>query len=779
MGTYRFGTIEVRTAERRVLVEGTPAALGARAFDLLVALIENRDRVMTKDELLALVWPGVVVEENNLQVQVSTLRKIMGAEAVTTLPGRGYRFTLMPDAEGGRAAPSPQAFGHNLPAELNSFVGREAEIAEVHRLLGQTRLVTLTGVGGTGKTRLSLHVAAEALPLYPEGVWLVELAPVADERHVVHAIASTLGIAEGELAAQVAGRKLLLVLDNCEHLLSGCAQVARRLLQAAPGVRILASSREPLHVAGESTYRVPPLARAQAIELFVERARAADPAFEPADQGASVAEICRRLDGLPLAIELAAARVRALSVAKVAERLDDRFKLLSGGDRTAMPRQQTLRASIEWSYDLLSASERALLNRLAVFAGGCTLESAEAVCGGGEVEAVQSVIELLANLVDKSLVSLDAKGERYHLLETVREYALEQLAACGDLDAVREKQLRHYLDLAAEARAGIIGPDQAAWLHRLDAELENILAVQAWSAKAPEPAELGLRLISSLKQYWLSRGHTMLARRVMLDALARTAPRSRPRARTLLDAGQMAYFMGLYPEACAELEEAVAIARELGDPGIIVPALQPLGLACLARGEVGAAGRHLEESAALARAGGKPRSIAATLIALAHFKRMQRDFAAAEPLYEQALACMRELDDRESAGTTLLNLAMTSIERSSVPAARARLVEALAIAEDTRSKYVGQCALETCSGLASQSGAFEPCARFYGCAESEAARTRMPRDPVDQAFLQPRLAAAREALGGERFAELELAGRALAYDDGLRQARAWVEGLPA
>ena len=292
MASYRFGTVEVRPAERRVLVAGAPAALGARAFDLLVALIDNRDRVMTKDELLALVWPGVVVEENNLQVQVSTLRKILGNESIATLPGRGYRFTLAPEK-----APEPAAAAaarHNLPAELNSFVGREAEIAEVRRLLADSRLVTLTGVGGTGKTRLSLHVAAEGLPLYPDGAWLVELAPVADERHVPLAVASALGIPESELAAYVAGRKLLVILDNCEHLLRGCAEIARQLLRAGPGVRILASSREPLHVTGESTYRVPPLARAQAIQLFVERARAADPSFEPAvETSQAVVEICK------------------------------------------------------------------------------------------------------------------------------------------------------------------------------------------------------------------------------------------------------------------------------------------------------------------------------------------------------------------------------------------------------------------------------------------------------------------------------------------------------
>ena len=379
--------------------------------------------MVTKDELLDRVWPGVVVEENNLQVQVSTLRKILGAHAVATIPGRGYRFTLGAEAQEAEAAPSTA--NHNLPAALNSFIGREREMRSLGAMLGASRLTTLTSVGGTGKTRLALEVAREVLPLYPDGVWLAELAPLADAARVPQVVAFVLGVKEEAgrpaveaLARYARDRRMLLVLDNCEHLVHACAELARQLLQSAAGLTILASSREPLHVAGEAQFPVAPLAvpdarraasldeiaACEAVRLFVERATAVQPAFGLTAQNAPVvAQICRRLDGIPLAIELAAARVRSLAIDDIGARLDDCFRLLTEGDKTALPRQQTLRASIDWSHALLSAPERVLLRRLAVFSGGCTLEAAEAIGAGGEVHA-DDVVDLLAHLDRKSVV---------------------------------------------------------------------------------------------------------------------------------------------------------------------------------------------------------------------------------------------------------------------------------------------------------------------------------------------------------------------------------------
>ncbi|HUP96540.1 MAG TPA: tetratricopeptide repeat protein [Usitatibacter sp.] len=779
--TYRFGQVEVRPAERQLLVKGQPAAVGARAFDVLLALIDNRDRVVTKDELLETCWPGLVVEENNLQVQVSTLRKLLGAQSVATIPGRGYRFTLVPD--GGASAPScPIARNHNLPAPLNSFIGRDREIAEIRGLLASARLVTLTSVGGTGKTRLSLQVAAGCLEEFPDGVWFVELAPLADERRVAPAMASVLGVTEDPgrpvieaLVKAVKDKRLLLVLDNCEHLLRPTADVAKQLLTAGPGVKILASSREPLHVGGEVTYPVPALATPQAIRLFLERATAANPSFHATPgSDATVAEICRRLDGIPLAIELAAARVRALSVDKIAARLDDCFRLLTGGDQTALPRQQTLRASIDWSYDLLSAPERALLRRLAVFSGGWTLEAAEAVGAGGEVQQAGSVLEILTNLVEKSLVAADAQKERYHLLETVRQYALEHLEESGESDAVRQKHLDYYLALAARARPELLGPNQASWLALLDHERPNLLAAHQWCADAEGNREAGLRLVSDVQQYWIVRGLPGLARGVMIEALDRSPGRSPARCRALLDAGQIGYFMGLYQEARQQLEESLAIARQNQDRNAVAICLSPLGMACLGEGDLKSARAYLEEALALARDQQDPRRIAAAINSMAQLHRVEGNLDQAEPLFEHVLDLARDLEDRESIAIALLNLAMTSVDRGLLDRGRIMVGEAAAIAESTGSKPVGQSVLEVCAGMAAKAQKWSSTARFFGAAEAEAAHTGIRRDPADESFVAPRVAIARAAMGPDKFAASEAEGRALAYDQALAEARTWL-----
>jgi predicted ATPase/DNA-binding winged helix-turn-helix (wHTH) protein len=796
--SYRFGRVEVRPAERLLLVEGRPASVGARAFDVLLALIDRRDRVVTKDELFDLVWPGLVVEENNLHVQVSTLRKLLGPQSVATIPGRGFRFALPLEQGDALAHPLPASAKHNLPAQLNSFVGRDREIGEIKTLLGSARLVTLTSPGGSGKTRLSLQAAAGVLADYPDGAWLVELAPVADERLVPQTVASVLGVKEEAgrpvieaLMKYVKDRRLLILMDNCEHLVPACRELIKHLLQAGPGVTVLASSREQMHMAGEAIYPVAALAvpeahpaitaealaRYEAVRLFVDRAVAVQPTFEvTAANAAAVADICRRLEGIPLAIELAAARVRTLSVERIALLLSDCFRLLRGGDQTALPRQQTLRASIDWSYELLTVPERILLRRLAVFAGGWTLEAAEAVGSGGDVEEA-AVLDLLIHLVEKSLVDSDASGERYRLLETVRQYAQELLKAAGEEDATRTRHLEHYLTLAEKARPELLGPRQGVWLSRLDQERENLLSAHAWCDGAKGGAELGLRLASAVRHYWLSRGLLGLGYRITVEALSRAhaGERNHARCRALADAGQLGYFMGRYAEAQRYLEESLAIAREMNDTRRIAAALQPLGMACLGQGDLATARRHLEEALALARKLDNQRDLAAAINQLAQFHRVQGDLDAAEPLYEQVLAIARQLRDRESIAFGLLNFAMASIERGLFDRARLMLVEAHAIAEEIGSKRAGQSVLEVCAGLASLDVEWERAAELYGTAETQAGQTGLQRDPADEAFLAPLIAKARKALGEAAFDAAEAAGRALSYEEGMRRARAWLE----
>ena len=692
---------------------------------------------------------------------------------------------------------SLESIPNNLPQQLTSFIGREHDLTEVKKLLRTTRLLTLLGVGGLGKTRLSLQVAADVVDRYPDGLWFVELAALRDERLVAQAVASVLGVKEEPgrpvveaLVKYVKDRQLLLILDNCEHLVHCCAELAKVLLQSGARLTILASSREHLHVAGEATYPVPALAvpdprqtntvaaltQYEAVHLFVDRAAAAQPDFRLTHQNAAaVAGICHRLDGIPLALELAAARVRTMSVENIAARLSDCFRLLTGGDRTALPRQQTLRASIDWSYELLSESERALLRRLAVFAGGCTLDAAEAVGAGGDLDE-KDVLDLLTHLVEKSLVVADAEGERYRLLETVRLYAQERLNESGERDRTRTRHLAYYLALAEKARPELDGPDQAAWLLRLDLDRENILAAHAWCDRAEGGAELGLKVVFSMQPYWFNRGLLGLGQRVAVEALARGGAQegTLARCRALFYAGQLGCFMGRYGDAQEYLEESLALARELGDKKRVAAVLQPLTMASLGQGDLATARRHVREALVLARELGNKRGIAAALNAVAQVHRVEGDLDTAEPLYEQVLALARELGDREIIAIALLNLAMVSIGRGLGDRAQAMLLDVLSIAEEIGSKPAGQSALEVSAGLAALIAQWEHAAVLFGAAEAQTEATGIHRDPGDESFLAPLIAKAGDALGAPAFASAEAAGRALSYEEAIGQTRAWL-----
>jgi len=697
---------------------------------------------------------------------------------------------------------SLEANPSNLPQQVTSFVGGEATVLEVKNLLTTTRLLTLLGVGGIGKTRLALEVGGDLLNDYLDGVWLVELAPVADGRLVPQAIASVLGVKEDPgrpvmeaLARFIKDRQLLVILDNCEHLLQPCAEVAKSLLQSGLRLKVLATSREQLHLAGEATYAVPALAapepgrairhadltRYDAVRLFVERAAAAQPSFVVTNVNApAIADVCRRLDGIPLAIELAAARVRTLSVDAIAARLSDRFRLLAGRDMTVLPRQQTLRALIDWSYDLLSESERTLFRRLAVFAGGWTLEAAESVGADGGVTDADA-LELLARLIEKSLVTADVAHGRYGFLETVRQYALERLSQSAEDTAARARHLAFFLALVEKARSELIGRDQAAWLRRLDLEWENILSGHSWCDHAEGGGEAGMRLVHAVKSYCFNRGLLGLGHRLTVEALAREGASARglARCKVLADAGQYSSFMGRYGQAREHLEQSLAIARELNDSQMIAHVLQPLALAALGQGESEAARRYLEEAIALARAQGDRRELAGAINALAQVHRIEGDLETAQPLYEQVVTLARELGDREITAVGLLNLAMVSLGRNSSERARLILIEALAIADETGSRPAAQSVLEVCSALAAQRRQWEQAARFYGAAEALIEATGMQRDPTDEAFLKPFIAKSRDALDAAAFNMASVAGRSLPLAESLSETRAWLENAAA
>jgi len=692
---------------------------------------------------------------------------------------------------------SLEATPNNLPQQLSSFVGRERELAEIGKLLRSTRLLTLTGAGGLGKTRLSLHIAADLLDEFSDGVWFVELAPLSDARLVAQAVASALGVTEEvgrpvieALVKLAAERRMLLILDNCEHLIDASAELARQLLQAGPHLKILTSSREPLRIAGETVYPVPALAtpdasqpinverlaQFEAARLFIDRAAAAQPSFRlTAQNAAAVADICRRLDGIPLALELAAARARSLSIESIAARLGDRFALLVGGDRTALPRQQTLRALIDWSHELLTDRERVLFRRLAVFAGGFTLEGAEALRAAGK-EDLPDVYAILSQLVEKSLVELDSEGKRYRLLETVRQYAQERLDESGESDQTRNAHLAFCLALAETADLNLRGPDAGGWLARLDFELENLIAAHAWCDRAEAGAVLGLRLVHALRFYLTSRGLMALGHRAMVEALERPGAqeRSLARCRALFGAGQLGCFMGRYPEAKGYLEESLAIARDIGDKTRVAMALQPLAMACLGLADIAGARGHLEEAVTMAQQLGNKRELAAAFNGLAQLHRVEGKLDAAEPLYEKVVAVARDLGDRDSVAIGLLNLAMVAIGGQAGDRACAMLLEVLAIVGESGSKRLGQSVLEVAAGLAAMRGDSARAARFYGIAEAQTTATGLQRDPGDEAFLAPLIAKARTALGAALFAAAETAGRACSYDDGVVEAEDWL-----
>ncbi|MBN8477498.1 MAG: tetratricopeptide repeat protein [Burkholderiales bacterium] len=727
---------------------------------------------------------------------------------------------------------SLEATPNNLPQQLTSLVGRERELAEVKRMLGTSRLLTLLGPGGIGKTRIALHVAAEVMDDHADGVWFVDLAPLADPQLVPQALASVLGVTEEAgrpvieaVIKHLKDRRALVVLDNCEHLLHACAELASQLQRNAARVRVLAASRELLHVGGETSYPVPALSvpdatRAltpdalphyESTRLFVERATAVQPAFRVTERNAgAIADICRRLDGIPLAIELAAARVRALPVEAIATRLSDRFRLLAGGDQTALPRQQTLRALIDWSYDLLNEAERALLRRLSVFAGGWTLEAAEAVASGGAIER-EDVLDLQTHLVDKSLVALDTHGGRYRMLETVREYARSRLDEAGEADpkanvasdvqaarygmletvreyarerldasgesaTVHDRHLRYFLDLAEAARPGLIGAERGLWLANLDRERENLLAAHAWCDHAENGGEWGLRLSRAMGEYLFARGLLAVHRHVTTEALKRTGAQARTswRARGLFDLGQIDCFMGRYAEAEVVLRESLDIARELDDERRIAEVLQPLAMAAYGTGDLARASEYLEQARDLARAMGDKRELAAALNGLAQVSRLQGRVAEAEPLYVDVVAIARETGDREILAIGLLNLSMVEIARGLAAPARDMLIEILDIAEETGSKPVGQSAFEVTAAYGALVEDWARAARFFGIAEGQIALTGYQRDPADEAFLKPFVERARVALGPPVFGDTQQAARALTYEQALGEVREWL-----
>jgi predicted ATPase/DNA-binding winged helix-turn-helix (wHTH) protein len=831
----RFGRFELQVHERRLLVAGAPVALSPRAFDLLVALVERAGHLVTKDELLERVWRNVVVEENTLRAQVSGLRKILGSDAFTTVSGRGYRFTLEIVDAGTQASTTHIAPRHNLPQQLTSFIGRDNEIEQLRGLLRKGRLLTLTGAGGCGKTRLALQIAADQLPSFRDGIWLVELASLTDPDLVPQTAADTLGLEEhpGESLTQtvidhLASRHLLLVLDNAEHLLAACAQLVEAALRRCAHLIILVTSRERLGIAGELTFRVPSLSvpdpkldtapdRLSSFEsarLFIERAQLQRPHFAVTAQNApALASICHRLDGIPLAIELAAPRVRSMSVEEVDRRLDRRFSLLTGGSRTALPRHRTLRSAIDWSYDLLNDAEQALLCRVSVFSGGWTLDAAEQVCSGDGI-ADDRILDLLTSLVDKSLVLAEehAGTTRYRLLETVSDYANERSCRDDREASRRNHHLTYFVALAEEAEREIALGDRRAGLDRTGAEHDNLRTALTWASSTDANASLGLRMAAALWRFWSFRGYWSEGRSQLAEQLASPwNPNDlKARARALNGAGSIASQQGDYPASRQFHEASLAIQRDRGDRPGIAASLCNLGNVCLQLGDYPAAHSFHEKSLAIYRELGDRHGIANLLSNLGVANEDLGDFPAARALHEESLALRRELGDQWGTANSLANLAAVARNNGDLAAARelyeasegiyqelgdpratARSGNDMALVMSDQGDYRGaQARLEKCLamvlklgdrpstadslyGLAYAFSLHEPerAAVIWGAAERSQEEIGVSRRPIDRPRDERQVAAARAMLGDD--AAFDLAwqeGRAMRREEAARYA---------
>jgi predicted ATPase/DNA-binding winged helix-turn-helix (wHTH) protein len=686
-GAFTFGPFRLLVDQRELQAHGVPVTLGQRAFDILLLLVSRHGQLMTKDELMAEIWPGLVVEENNIQVHVSALRKVLAKAGgderyLVTIPGRGYRFVAsveyLTGAPAKTPAPAPPsqaeaalilAGSNNLPQQLTPLIGREAEIAEVKDRLTRHRLVTLTGAGGVGKTRLAIEAGRSLLDRYPDGVWLAELAPLNDAQLVTSIIGEVLGVtltapaaATDALVAALKGKQLLLIIDNCEHIIAEAARVAEALIKGCPHFSILASSRERLAIAGETVIRVPslptPLASAAltaasareyaSVRLFEERGKALGHGFDLTDaNAATVGSICQRLDGIPLAIELAVPRLKVLSVEQLGCGLDERFRLLTGGSRTALPRHQTLHALIDWSYGLLSAAEKLLLARLSVFSGSTTLASITAVVAGRGIPQ-QQVGDLLLSLVEKSLVHTDSTGDevRYRLLESTRYYASEKLS---DAAATRRRHAQHFAARLAQATAEWeITPTQK-WMASYAADVDNLRGALDWAFGPNGDIAMALDLVGQSHVVWSELGLMLEHRRWVDQALGKVSKKTPAAVTARLLSWQAGEVRELEdPIDYEEAMQAAALYRKLGDGFHEGRSVLRAGTARLSPDDTDEGERLLGRAHALVRPSGATKTLARCLSALASARLFTGDPKKAQILHQEAVSVYRQLGEAGS-----------------------------------------------------------------------------------------------------------------------------------
>ncbi len=683
----------------------------------------------------------------------------------------------------------------NLPQQVTSFIGREHEIAEIKRLLATTRLLTLSGSGGTGKTRLSLQAGADLVEAYEDGVWLAELAPLTDPALVVQTVASALGVREEPgraliltLAENCRDRHLLLILDNCEHLLSTVATMAQTLLQQGLRLQILTSSREALNIAGEQTYRIPSLSLPELDEealpetllefestrLFVERARSSSQNFAVSGANASaVTSICRRLDGIPLAIELAAARMRTLTVEELHHRLDDCFRLLTGGSRTALPRQQTLRALIDWSYELLNEQEKSLFGRLAVFAGGFTLEAVEQVCSGSieGAEALEDweILDLLTALADKSLVVYEEGASRYRMLETVRQYATEKLREAGIEAFTRGRHCRYFVDVAERAEPELLKADQSLWIEKVEAEHDNLRGALEVCHQDAALNDLELRMTGALWRFWFFSSYLREGREQITAAIERNGP-SRPSgalAKSLVGLGVVTYFQGDLDAAQSACRGSMEHARDAGDTWAHGVSLCILGVLANYEGQLETARHNFETCLAMAEQVGDRWLHALALSDLGFVALQEGQYPRAAELCELSLALAREVGEKWCIFNSLYSLGLIRTVGGEFATARELFKEAMSISRGLGHRISIALCMDGLAGAWGAQGDTEKAALLFGAA---AAWREKIGAAVPYAFrfgYDRNIGAVRSALGDERFESMWSEGQTMTFEQAI------------
>lgn len=685
---------------------------------------------------------------------------------------------------------SLEVLPNNLPAQVTRFVGRARELADLKQRLRSTRLITLVGPGGTGKTRLSLQVAADVLEGYPHGVWLVELATSTEADRVPDAVLDALeirsepGRAAVDLLVDVLrARKLLLILDNCEHLIAACARMTALLLQRCPEIQILATSREPLNIAGEVLWPVPPLAQPasqedgeeleygelavlESVQLFADRAQAVRPEFTLNEHNARlVAEICRRLDGIPLAIELAAARVKVLPLEQILERLDDRFRLLTGGNRTALPRQQTLGALVEWSYELLTEPERKLLRRLTVFVGGRTLEMIESVCAGDGLEAGQ-MLDLISSLADKSLVTVEQTSDgapRYTMLESIWIFAEERLEQLGEAEPFRRRHLECFVALAERAEPELTGPKQKVWLDCLSVENANLNQALRTSATLPGAVESGLRIAAALIRFWEVRNDFLDGYEHLMTLLGKAGPDAglRLRARAMAGAGRLAWCQDRDELAHQHYSEAQAMFQSLDLPVEVCMTEAFLGFIARNRLLRDEARAHFDRAGNLARQLGVERAWALVVNGRGTLAGDEGRLEEARKWKEEALGFFRRLGDLWVVGLIAGGLGRVCVAQGDRESARRYLHESLTVARELGNKWAVPAVLEVLADLAVLEGQGDRAVRLHGAASALRESFVLSFSPVERDACDCALAELRRRVPPDRFEAEFAAGRSL------------------